>query len=155
MEKIQIPNTVLSKLQSIVNKEEATSPKPKGYSEVVRYLGLKYMSIGQARKLKTFFDNYTPSDAEEKEKYDMYGGNVLRNFVNNQLKSIETANRISNKVRRMTDHPTGTKNNNQTGRTVDRLTKPSIASIKPPDLSNFNQTQLTEEIKRILQLMSV
>lgn len=153
MEKIQIPNTVLSKLEAIIEKEESTTPKPKGYSEVVRYLGLEYMTVGQARKLKTFYDNYAPSDPEQREKHKMYGANLLRNFVTNELNSLANKKRISNKVRRMVDYPTGTSHSNQTGRTVDRITKPSLASVRPPEVKSDSNTQLTEEIKRIREII--
>ncbi|NQY08650.1 MAG: hypothetical protein HRT71_03945 [Flavobacteriales bacterium] len=130
-----MPQSLLKKLEAIVDKHRYTEDSediPLGFDEVVRYLGLKEMSVNQAQKLVSFFNEYTPSNPEQRERYDMYGGQILNSFVQHQLKSIKNAKARSNLLLRATDHPTGTKYGNQTGREVDRLNNVSSrASLEP------------------------
>ena len=160
---INIPPNILRKLDTLVQKHKNDEEKPPGYSEVVGFLGLKTMTHGQATKIKSFFDNYAPSDTEQKAKHNMYGGNILRNFVGNQIQSIKTKKDISTGIRRMTDYPA---NGSQTDRTVDRMNSINTKSTEPAkvtgeksyrNIMNNESCQtislLQEEIERIKSIM--
>ncbi len=167
-ELISIPDRLLKVLEKKVKKHQHDEEKPPAYSEVVGLLGLKTMTQGQATKIKSFFDNYAPSDLEQKAKHEMYGGNSMMSFVNNQLQSIRKKREISTSIRRMTNHPTGTGDNSQKGRTVDRMNSLNTTSTEPAKVnygkslhhnlmngeSVQNITPLLEEIERIKAIMN-
>lgn len=150
-ETYKLPNHILSHLEDTINKFKGDSPKPSGFDEIVRLNGLGEITKGHLRKISSFADNYQPSDPEQKEKYKIYG--KLITHARNQLKSIETKERISNKVRTDTHHPTGTLKGSQQNREVDRLNKPSTASTEPAKITYYENHCISEEVKRIKELI--
>lgn len=155
-EKHQLPSRVRDHLQKQVDKFADVTPVPRGYSKISGILAKGYATTNQLNQLNTFFDNYAPSDADQKEEWETYGGNGLKWWITNTLQHIKTKKELSNKIRRYTDYPGGTQHKNQTGREVDRLTKPSMASIRPanPDNGRNIMNQLKEDLERLKTLMT-
>ena len=151
-DKIKIPQSTLNQLKRQIDLNKNKEEKPLGFAELEGYFATGEITTGQASKIKSFFDNYSPSDPEQVEKHNTYGGNDLRAFVNNQLQSRKTKSKNITNVNLMTSHPSkGT----QTGREVDRLNKPnSLASTEPSRIATHDE-MLKEEIERTRRLMGL
>jgi hypothetical protein len=72
-------------------------------------------------------------------------------FANNWVAQDKRKKELSNKVRNDSDHPTGANTKNQTGRKVDRLTKPSMASLKPAEV---NEGEVQIYCARIIEIIN-
>ena len=150
-DKIKIPQGTLGQIKKQIDLNKDKEEKPEGFSELSGYYATGEMTSGQAAKIKSFYDNFSPSDQEQIEKKKTYGDNMLGAFVKNQLQSKKTKHDNSNHIKQMTSHPS---DGSQTGRNVDRLNKPnSLASATPNKI--ITKDLMTEEIERIKVLMEL
>ena len=154
-ETFKVPSYILNHLKSQIDKFSKESPKPLGFSQIQGIYSLGYITESQLNKLSTFFENYQPSDAEQKEKWEVYGGNIIRSYVKNTLMSLKTKKSSSNLIRRLTKHPTGASSGNQSGREVDRYSKVSKTSTVPPKITGNNitkQLMMSEDVLRMFEI---
>ena len=148
-ENIKLPAQHLDGIKKQIDTNKDNAEKPQGFGELAQLYATGEISPGQAAKIKSFYDNFEPSDPEQKEKWDMYGGNQLRAFVDNSLTSIKTKKDNAMKVRQMTSYPM---KGSQTDRTVDRQNSRTLASTEPTEPPTMNRA-LREEIDRIKTIM--
>lgn len=148
-EEIKLSTELLSRIKKVIDQHAHAEKKPKAYNEFLGYYGKGYMTKGQASKIQSFYKNYTatttPEDAEKKRMYDSVN---LLPWVNNQLTHLKNVKKTLTNIHKHTG--TGS----QTGRSVDRLSKVSKASItpsKPPTTAEIKPT-LNEELNRFQQL---
>lgn len=144
-EEIKLSTELLSRIKKVIEQHAHAQKKPKAYNEFLGYYGKGYMTKGQASKIQSFYKNYTatatPEDAEKKRMYDSVN---LLPFVDAQLKHMKNLKQTMTNIHKHTG--TG----KQTGRSVDRLTKVSKASITPPKPTTTAEIKPTlhEEIQR-------
>ena len=145
-QKVKLPAGVITQLKKVIQQHSTDSKKRAGYTEIVTYVGTGEMSFSQMAKIKSFFENYQPSDLKQKEKKPFY--DPLRAFVLSQLQHEKNRADQSQKNRTATDHPS--KKKGIAGRNVDRMNSVNTTSIEPALIKSY---PLREEISRIKQLM--
>ena len=147
---IRIPTSILDELKKHLEEFILDDKKPAGYDEALRYVALQRATTSQLAKLNSFANHFESSSPEHIEKHKILDKMVT--FAKNWVAQDKRKKELSNKVRNDSDHPTGANTKNQTGRKVDRLTKPSMASLKPVEV---NEGELLKECERILNLISI
>jgi len=151
-DEIKLTPELLSQIKKVIDQHAHAETKPKAYNEFLGYYGKGYMTKGQASKIQSFYNNYTatatasPEDQEKKRMYDTVN---IKPFVINNLRQIKNVKTATNNAHKHT----GSKGS-QTGRSVQRLLKPSLANVKPtpPPTTQDLKPTLHEEIQRFNML---
>ena len=147
---IRIPTSILDDLKKHLEEFILDDKKPAGYDEALRYFALQRATTSQLAKLNSFANHFESSSPEQIEKHKILDKMVI--FAKNWVTQDKRKKELSNKVRNDSDHPTGANTKNQTGREVDRLSKPSLASLKP---TKVNEAELLKECERIIKLILI
>jgi len=149
-DEIKLSTELLNQIKKVIDQYAHAETKPKAYNEFLGYYGKGYMTKGQASKIQSFYKNYTatasPEDQEKKRMYDTVN---IKPFVINNLRQIKNVKTATNNAHKHT----GSKGS-QTGRSVQRLLKPSMASVRPtpPPTTQDLKPTLHEEIQRFNML---
>ncbi len=142
---IRIPTSILDELKKQLEKFILDDKKPAGYDEALRYVALQRATTSQLAKLNSFANHFESTSPGHIEKHKILDKMVT--FAKNWVAQDKRKKELSNKVRNDSNHPTGANTKNQTGREVDRLSKPSLASLKP---TKVNEAELLKECERIM-----
>jgi hypothetical protein len=104
--------------------------------------------MGQATKIESFYNTFNPTNTDEVQRKKNYDYLHILPFVQNNLRQIKNVDKVKNKVKSM--------GNVLPTRTVDRMNKPSLASVRPPQDPTAPPAppQLTENINRIIELIN-
>ncbi len=150
----KIPENILTALKRNIDKVKNDTEKPKAFSQAVNMVGMGELTVSQLKSLKSFFDNYAPSDQEQKEKWNLLTGNQLRAWVNNTLDSIRTKEKQSKKMKRFA----GFDNVYKDAHSKDTSNTISTTSTAPPKVTSYNSNDIFEqevrEIQRLIRLLS-
>ncbi len=146
---IRIPTSILDELKKHLEKFILDDKKPAGYDEALRYVALQRATTSQLAKLNSFANHFESTSPEHIEKHKILDKMVT--FAKNWVAQDKRKKELSNKVRNDSDHPTGANTKNQTGRKVDRLTKPSMASLKPAEV---NEGEVQIYCARIIEIIN-
>jgi predicted RecB family endonuclease len=146
---IRIPTSILDELKKHLEEFILDDKKPAGYDEALRYVALQRATTSQLAKLNSFSNHFESSSPEHLEKHKILDKMVT--FAKNWVAQDKRKKELSNRVRNNSDHPTGATTKNQTGRKVDRLTKPSMASLKPAEV---NEEEVQIYCARIIEIIN-
>lgn len=151
MNDIRLNQELLTKIKKVIDKHAHDEQKPEAYNEFMGYYSKGFMTKGQASKIQSFYNNYTPtSQPKDKEKKRMYDSINLLPWVNNQLTHLKNTLNTSTQIKKHIGK------GSQTGRTVDRMTTISKANIEPPQPPNNDElySMLREEIQRFQRIVN-
>lgn len=148
MEQINISQQILSNMKKVIDRDVNKDKKSIGYSQLTNWVATGKMSKGQMQKIVSFYDNHSTSDEKDIERKRVYDELHILPWVKSQ---IDHKNRVAATTRQAHQDTGGT------NRTVDRLIKPSSASVRPPKadiLSMEDMLKLKEEVDRIKDIMT-
>jgi hypothetical protein len=100
-------------------------------------LASEHITKGQMQKIVSFYENYIGNNDDERLKKNIYDEINILPFCKSNLEHLK---RVESTKRNIHSYM-------GTNRTVDRLTKPSLASIRPSNIT------INEEVERIIKLM--
>jgi len=133
---VKLPPTVIQELQNQIKKYERITPLKKGFNQIVRMVGLGYITTGQIAKIVSVFNNQrTPDD---KEQIEVYGSKLVA-FCKNEVTQTQSKKKISNKLRAATHYPAGAAKGKQpNNRQVDRMNTINTSSTVSPTLPKIS-----------------
>ena len=124
MELINISQQILSNIKKIIDRDVKNDKKAVGFSQLTQWYATGKMTKGQMQKIISFYDNYSTGDAKDLERKKIYDELHILPWCKNQIEHLKRIDATHRKVRQYTG----------TNRTVDRLIKPSSASVRPPKI---------------------
>ena len=145
MEQTNISQQILSNMHKVIDREVNNDKKAIGYSQLTNWVATGKMSKGQMQKIVSFYDNFSTSDEKDIARKKLYDELHILPWAKSQ---IDHKNRVAATIRQSHQDTGGT------NRTVDRLTKPSSASVRPHKADILSmEDMLKEEIARIKSIM--
>tara|TARA_R110000868_G_scaffold378049_1_gene643436 strand:+ start:12 stop:656 length:645 start_codon:yes stop_codon:yes gene_type:complete len=139
------------RIKNTIDRYSHDQEKKQGYSEICNWYAKGYLTQSQAEKTKSFYNTFiqssaTPKDIEKKKLLDEI--NILP-WINSNLTHAKNVKKTITNTKKITG------NGSQKGRSVDRLTKVTNASLTPPapPTSKDLMPNIHEEINRIKDLM--
>jgi hypothetical protein len=121
MELINISQQILSNIKKIIDRDVNNDKKAVGFSQLTQWYATGKMTKGQMQKIISFYDNYSTGDAKDLERKNIYDELHLLPWCKSQTDHLKRVQKTLRKVYQYTG----------TNRTVDRLIKPSSASVRP------------------------
>jgi hypothetical protein len=145
MEFIKLTPSLVNKIKKIIDLYSKDEKTIIGLSELIGWYAKGFITVGQCNKIQSFYNTFDSSNPDEVQRKKIYEELHILPFVQNNLRQIKNVDKVKNKVKNI--------GNVLQTRTVDRLTKPSLASVRPP-LDPTALPQLTENINRIKDLIN-
>jgi phosphomevalonate kinase len=151
METFKLNPSLLQAIKKQIDTYATKEKKPQGYSEILGYFAKGFITKGQAHKIKSFYENYSVSELEKQDKKRLYDAINILPFCLQSLEQFKRVQATTNKA-----HNTAKVH---TTRTVDRLTKPTLADVRPPKLDSnpmaVNESvELAQERARIIEIIN-
>ncbi|MFV8390018.1 hypothetical protein [Flavobacterium sp. LB1P71] len=150
METFNLPPTLLRSIKKVIDQYSKNEDKPQAYNEFLGYYAKGIITKGQAHKIKSFYETYSTANTEERAKKNLYDAIHILPYCVSQLTHLQNVVKTTSNLKSVVSiTPT---------RTVDRLTKPSLASVRPSDLDT-NPMAINEALKaekdriRIIELI--
>jgi hypothetical protein len=145
MEYIKLTPTLTNDIKILIDKHSKSEKKVVGLDELIGWYGKGFLTVGQATKIESFYNTFNGSEPDEVKRKNIYDDLHILPFVKNNLKQIKNVNKVKTKVKSLgAVLPT---------RTVDRMNKPSLASVRPPQ-DPTAPPQLFEKVNRIIDLIN-
>jgi hypothetical protein len=144
MEFIKITPSLANNIKKIIDKYSKKEKTITGLDELIGWYAKGFLTMGQATKIESFYNTFNPTNTDEVQRKKNYDDLHILPFVQNNLRQIKNVDKVKTKVKSLgAVLPT---------RTVDRMNKPSLASVRPPQDPTASP-QLTENINRIIDLI--
>ncbi len=137
MDNIKINNQILNNIKKIVDREINNDKKNIGFSQLTNWLATEHITKGQMQKIISFYENYKGGDEDERIKKKIYDEINILPFCKNNVEHLKRLDKTKRNVHGYTS----------TNRSVDRMNKPSIVSIRPSKIG------INEEIGRIIKII--
>ncbi|WP_264552991.1 hypothetical protein [Flavobacterium sp. N2038] len=146
---IKLTPALEKQIKIVIDKYSKSSEKKKGYTEILGWYAKGFLTKGQAHKVESFYNNFNPSDQKDREQKEIYDEVNVLPFCQNSLNHIAQTDKMKAKAK--------SRANVTQKRTVDRLNKSSLESVKPPkidyDLVKYNESMFESEKKRIIEII--
>jgi 8-oxo-dGTP diphosphatase len=79
---LKIPSNILGYIEKI----KENNPNHNGIKRANYLLDNKELSYSNAKRIKNYFDSYNNSEDKDEITYNLYGGDLMKNFLNHNLK---------------------------------------------------------------------
>jgi len=146
---IKLTPAIEKQIKIVIDKYSKNNEKKKGYAEILGWFAKGFLTKGQAHKIESFYNNFNPSDQKDREQKEIYDEVNILPFCQNSLKHIAQTDKMKAKAK--------SRANVTQKRTVDRLSKSSLKSVKPPkidyELMKHNESMFESEKKRIIEII--
>jgi hypothetical protein len=145
MSEIKLTDELLKKIKKEIDQNTNKDKKAVGFSQLTVWYATQHISKSQLQQVITFYNHYDNNDPKDRERKQLYDRLVILPFAKNQIEHIKRIEATKHKTVQHT----------RTNRTVDRLTKPSLANVKPPQApttADLKVDGLHEELKRFAML---
>jgi hypothetical protein len=148
---IKLTPALSKQIKIVIDKYANSNEKKKGYTEILGWFAKGFLTKGQANKVQSFYNNFNPSEAKDREQKETYDEVNILPFCKNGLNHIAQTDKMKAKAK--------SRGSVTQKRTVDRLSKSSLESVKPPkvnfELAMYNENMFESEKKRIIEIINI
>jgi 8-oxo-dGTP pyrophosphatase MutT (NUDIX family) len=97
---LKIPNNILEYIQKV----KENNPKHLGIKRAEFILQNTELTYSNAKRIKNYFDSYDNSENKDEITYNLYGGDLMKNFINTNLKNSRKNDNTIKNVKGLVDN---------------------------------------------------
>lgn len=143
---IKIPQDVLNYLKQCFESAKGSDDSTEGYRRNMELRKSGEVTYQQLKRIKNFFDNF--QGHQDELPYILNGGHYVKNWVNQNLKSMRDDVKLGKKVKSEVLPNQFIQNHEKNS--LNTMNRPSKSHSKATDQYNL---QVTESLKRINELI--
>jgi hypothetical protein len=147
MEQIKLSNDILIRIKKEIDNNTNKDKKAVGFSQLTVWYATQHITKGQAQQIISFYNHYDNNDPKDRERKEIYDRLSILPFAKNSIAHLKRIEATKRKTHSYT----------QTNRTVDRLTKPSLAIVRPtppPTTADIKVDGINETLERFKDILT-